>query len=276
MDSIAREGSIEERIEERSDGARRSARGPRRAFFITSALLFAAAASGTIRWATSMSNMGGMPMPGGWSMSMVWMRMPDQNWPGVAAAFLGMWTVMMIAMMLPSLVPALWRYIATAGSSDRLAALIGAGYFSVWVALGVAVFVLGIVLAALEMREPELARAVPIMAGAIVLAAGLLQFTLWKAHHLALCREVPCRGRALPSKAIHAWRCGLRLGLHCCLCSVGSTAVLLVVGMMDLRAMAAVTAAITLERLAPAGQRVVWAIGAVAVGAGSLLIISAA
>jgi predicted metal-binding membrane protein len=45
---------------------------------------------------------------------------------------------------------------------------------------------------------------------------------------------------------------------------------------MDLRAMAAVTAAITIERLAPAGERVARAIGAVVVGAGLLLIVRAA
>ena len=57
-----------------------------------------------------MSAMGEMPMPGGWTMSMAWMRMPGQTWPGAAASFLGMWVVMMVAMMLPSLVPMLWRY----------------------------------------------------------------------------------------------------------------------------------------------------------------------
>ena len=41
---------------------------------------------------------------------------------------------------------------------------------------------------------------------------------------------------------------------------------------MDLRAMAAVTAAITVERLAPAAERVARATEAVAVGAGLLLI----
>ena len=49
-------------------------------------------------------------MPGGWTMSMAWMRMPGQAWPAAAAMFLGMWIVMMVAMMLPYLVPALWRY----------------------------------------------------------------------------------------------------------------------------------------------------------------------
>jgi hypothetical protein len=45
---------------------------------------------------------------------------------------------------------------------------------------------------------------------------------------------------------------------------------------MDLRVMTAVTAAITLERLAPAGEHIARAIGAVVVGAGMLLIARAA
>ena len=49
-------------------------------------------------------------MPGGWTMSMTWMRMPGQTWLDAAAVFVGMWVVMMVAMMLPSLAPLLWRY----------------------------------------------------------------------------------------------------------------------------------------------------------------------
>jgi hypothetical protein len=45
---------------------------------------------------------------------------------------------------------------------------------------------------------------------------------------------------------------------------------------MDLRAMAVVSAAIAVERLAPAGEQVARAIGAVVVGAGLLLIARAA
>src|SRR5438105_3955422 len=66
-------------------------RSPEAAFLGVSALLFAASAAGTIAWCASMSAMGEMPMPGGWTMSMAWMRMPDQSWPGAAASFLGMW-----------------------------------------------------------------------------------------------------------------------------------------------------------------------------------------
>jgi len=254
-----------------------SERASHQAFFGVSALLFAVSAAVTIAWCGSMAAMGGMPMPGGWTMSMAWMQMPGQTWPGAAASFLGMWFVMMVAMMLPSLIPALRRYRQAAGRTGEtrlgwLTALVGVGYFFVWTVLGMAVFLLGVALATVEMQRPSLARAVPIAAGVVVLIAGALQFTRWKAHHLACCRESPGRGRTLSADAGTAWRHGLRLGLHCSYCSAGLTAILLVIGLMDLRAMAAVTAAMTAERLAPAGQRVARAIGAVVVGAGLFLI----
>jgi predicted metal-binding membrane protein len=53
-------------------------------------------------------------------------------------------------------------------------------------------------------------------------------------------------------------------------------AALLVVGVMDLRTMAIVTAAITIERLSPAGDRVARATGFIAIGGGLLLIARAA
>jgi predicted metal-binding membrane protein len=228
-----------------------------------------------------MSALGGIPMPGGWTMSMVWMRMPGQTWPGAAASFLGMWVVMMVAMMLPSLLPMLRRYRATVGSAvpsqlGRLTALVGVGYFFVWTLFGMAAFPLGVALAALEMRQPPLARAVPFAVGAVVLLAGLLQLTAWKARQLACCREAPGYGRTLPVDAGTAWRHGLRLGAHCSRCCAGMMAILLCIGVMDLRAMVVVAAAITVERLAPAGERVARGTGAVFVGAGLLLVARAA
>src|SRR5437870_6020757 len=71
------------------------------------------------------------------------MPMPAQTWPGAAASFLGMWVVMMVAMMLPSLVPMLWRYRQAVGRTGetrlgRLTALVGVGYFFVWTVFGMA------------------------------------------------------------------------------------------------------------------------------------------
>ena len=81
-----------------------------RAFLCASALIFLISSTVTIIWSGSMSAMGEMPMPGGWGMSMTWMRMPEQTWLGIGASALGMWLVMMLAMMLPCLVPMLLRY----------------------------------------------------------------------------------------------------------------------------------------------------------------------
>jgi predicted metal-binding membrane protein len=224
----------------------------------------------------AMNAMGAMPMPGGGTMSTPWMPTPGQTWAGAAASFLGMWTVMMVAMMLPSLVPMLRRYrqaVAGAGEARRvlLIALVGLGYFAVWTAVGMVAYPLGAALTAIGMQWPPLAHLAPIAVAVVVLVAGALQFTAWKARHLACCRETPGRGRTLPADSATAWRQGLRLGLHCIRCCAGPMAILLVVGIMDLRAMVAVAAALTAERLAPAGERVARGIGVVAVGAGLLL-----
>jgi predicted metal-binding membrane protein len=224
-----------------------------------------------------MAAMGGMKMPGGWTMSMTWMRMPGQSWSAAAAAFIGMWTVMMVAMMLPSLTPMLMRYrdaLGSAGEShaSRLAALVGVAYFAVWTLFGVAAYMVGSMLAVLEMRWPALVRAVPLAAGVVVVIAGALQFSRWKARYLACCRDLPMHGRVLLPSATAAWRRGLRFGLHCIHCCVGLTTVLLIIGVMDLRAMVWVMAAITAERLAPNGERVAKIIGVAVVMSGLFMI----
>jgi len=257
-----------------------SQQASQRTFFGISALLFASSTAVTIVWCGSMSAMGEMPMPGGWSMSMTWMLMPGQTWLDTAASFLGMWVVMMVAMMLPSSAPMLWRYRRAVGwvSEVRLAwltALVGIGYFFVWTLLGMFAFPLGMALATIEMQSPALSRAVPIAVSLVILIGGALQFTKWKAQQLAYCRESPGRC-TLPADAGTAWRHGLRLGLHCSYCCAGLTAIFLVLGVMDLRAMAVVTAAITIERLTPVGEHVARAIGLIAVGTGLFLITRAA
>lgn len=257
-----------------------SERASQGTFLGVSALLFAISAVVTIVWCGSMAAMD-MPMPGGWKMSMAWMRMPGQTWPGAATMFLGMWVVMMVAMMLPSLLPMLWRYRRAVGSTSKgrlgmLTTLVGAGYFFVWTLFGMAVFPLGVALAAAEMQLPTLARIVPMLVGVSVLIAGALQFTSWKARHLACCREPLAQDLTSPADVRTAWRHGVYLGFHCSYCCANLTAVLLVIGVMDLRAMALVMAAITMERIAPAGERVARAIGVAVVGIGLFLIVRAA
>jgi predicted metal-binding membrane protein len=229
-----------------------------------------------------MAGMAGMAMAGGEPMSMMWTRIPGQTWPGAAASFLGMWTAMMVAMMLPSLVPMLWRYhgsVGRAGVAARrggwLTAVVGAGYLVVWIVLGAAVFPFGVALSAATMRHPTLARMLPFVAAAVVTMAGALQFTAWKSRRLSCRNALVGRGGAARADAGTAWRHGMHLGVDCAQCCVGLMAIPLAVGIMDLSVMAAVAAAITAERLAPAGVQVARAIGVVGIGAGMLLMVRA-
>jgi predicted metal-binding membrane protein len=237
-----------------------------RLWIAMAALLFCAVTTLTIATCASMASKGGLPMPGGWTMSMAWARMCGQTWSGAAAAFVGMWTVMTMAMMLPVLLPVLWRW------QSPFAALAGVGYFAVWIAAGVALYLAGAGLAVLLLRSPLLARAVPLAGGAVVLMAGRFQLSGAKARYLACCRTASTRDIAAKAGVRAALGQGVRLGLHCCGCCEGFTAALLAVGIMDLRAMALASAAIAAERFAHNGERVARIAGWVTVAFGLVLI----
>jgi predicted metal-binding membrane protein len=187
-----------------------------------------------------------MAMPGGWTMSMMWMRMPDQTWSGAALMFIAMWSVMMVAMMLPVVAPALWRAPLPLRARLQLAG----AYFAAWILAGVAAYPLGALLAVAAMREPALSRAVPAIAAVIAVLAAALQLSAWKRRQLACCRHPIAASRGGP------WRQGWRLGLACLRCCAPLTAVLFVAGVMQPAAMAAATLAIAAERLLPAGVRI--------------------
>jgi predicted metal-binding membrane protein len=251
-----------------------------RAFYSVSAMTFMLGAALTVAWCGSMSGMPGMEMPGGWRMSMAWMRMPGQTWPGAAATFIGMWSVMMMTMMMPVLVPMLVRFrlaveSRTAAQRDRLTVVVAAGYFTVWTLLGVVVYPFGVALAWSEMVSPALARIVPLAVGAVVLAAGVVQLLRWKLRLLSCCARASELAEGLPANARAAWRHGLQLGVRCVGCCASLTAILLVLGVMDPWLMLLVTAGICLERLAPNPERVARGIGVVVVAAGILLVVQA-
>lgn len=235
-------------------------------FIGVSAALFFGSAALTIAWCRPMSALDGMPMCS--------IRAPSASRLHGAATFLAMWLTMMVPMMLPSLLPMLLRYrqavAATASRLDGLTALVAFGYFSVWALFGVFAFAGSLALSQMELRGYVM----PVLSGSAMSFAGALQFTAWKARHLACCRGTPCC--ALPDQPDAAWRHGARLGIHCVHCCAGLTAVLVIIDMMDLRAMALVTIAISLERLAPSGLRAERFVGIVLIAAGVCLIARAA
>jgi predicted metal-binding membrane protein len=187
-----------------------------------------------------------------------------------------MWTLMMIAMMLPALTPMLARYreALRQESAARRAALtlhVAAGYFTIWTLLGLGLFPIGQWMAETIADMPHLARPLSVSAALVVLAAGALQFTAWKARQIACCRHSLDCGCVAPTGHA-AWRHGLRIGLRCVSCCSGLTAVLLAVGVMDVLAMAWVTLAISAERLIP-DARVTRAVGVALLSTGAAMLL---
>ncbi len=249
-----------------------AARRSERSFLLVTAALFCLSVAVTVAWCGAMSTMHRMPMPGGWTMTMAWMCMPGQSATGAAAAFLAMWSVMMVAMMLPVLAPALLRYRRAFAPGDarreRSTVAVALAYFSVWAFTGAIVYPLGVVLNAAAMHSAALSRAIPPIMGVTLVLAGALQFTGWKRRLLECCRtaSAPCPTGAVTARA--AWRYGLRLGWQCVQCCAGLTALLFVLGVMDPFAMALVTGLVAVERLAPGGRRAAHIIGVLLVVAG--------
>jgi predicted metal-binding membrane protein len=193
------------------------------------------------------------------------------------AGYLGMWMATMVPMMLPSLVPMLWRYRRSVGDVgamrlNGLTAVVGAGYYAVWAVAGAAAWAASAGIMAAEMRWGNSARWVPMGAGAVLLAVAVLQFTSWKMRQLALCRAGPGCASAPARGAPGALWHGIAAGMRCGLCCGNLMLALLVVGMMQPVAMAAAAIAISAERLAPVPVRVARVAGAVLAVAGVLTI----
>jgi predicted metal-binding membrane protein len=217
---------------------------------------------------------GGMKMPGGWTMSMMWMPMAGQSTLAAAAMFIAMWTAMMVVMMLPSAMPMMLifrRVICARGETQaslRSGVMIG-GYFLVWSAFGAVTFAVGLLIARLEMSSDALSRAVPMIAGVCLIASGIYQWTRWKASCLKHCQD-PI---SLVAGHLHrGWRGCFTLGLHhgmaCAQCCWSLMLIQIVLGMMNLTVMAAITFVIAVEKLLPLGAIVPKIVGAIAILAG--------
>ncbi len=239
---------------------------------------FIASVAATCYFCLSMS--GGMDMPGGWTMSMVWMRMAGETWLGSGAMFLAMWLAMMVAMMLPSALPMLLRFYrswaakGTAGAGIRTL-LVACGYFAVWLAVGLIIYIAGVLWAAATMQSRTLSHATPALAGLAFILAGALQFSRWTRAGLGRCRDpLACGVLSEGRGPLMAWKDGMRQGMHCAVCCAGPMLTLLVAGAMNPLAMIGVAAIIALEKLASRPQPIVVGAGAIALFAGAGMVIS--
>jgi predicted metal-binding membrane protein len=241
--------------------------------YAVSSVAFTGAAA--ITWYSCRTMAGGMPMPGGWTMSMAWMPMGSYLESGLM--FAGMWVAMMVAMMLPSTMPMLLLYSRAARFRGErhigmLGTVMAGGYFAVWTVFGMLAYAAGIGIALLAMKSEAFSRAVPIASGAALIAAGVYQLSPWKAACLKHCRD------PLSVVAAHmqsGWRGALRLGIHhggfCTACCWALMLIQLALGIMDVLAMIAVALVIALEKLLPRGLAVARVTGVLAVAGGFVL-----
>jgi len=240
-------------------------------------VIFVADAWFTVYQAGAMS--GGMPMPGGWTMSMMWMAMPGQSKWGAAWMFLIMWQAMMIAMMLPSAWPmlAMYRRVAISSSMSHpglATVVVASAYFGVWLAFGIAAFSIGFAISSASMRSLEVSRLVPAAGGVALILSGVYQLTPLKQTCLRHCRSAM-------SYLVQGWRPGwmgaVRLGVlhgsHCALCCWALMVIQMVLGAMNLVVMIVVAALIGFEKLWKHGPLLARVAGAAAVVAGIWLLI---
>src|SRR5215468_5715959 len=233
-----------------------------RAEFIAACVLaFVASVSATIYFCRSVCCE--MEMPGGWRMSMMWMRMPGQSWAASVASFQLMWLAMMVAMMLPSALPTFLKQKRAAASLPVMAT----GYFAVWVAAGVGIYALGVAFAATAMRWEVLGRAVPFLSGAALIAAGAFQFTRWKMTGLLRCRSPFGCASVCPERETD-FQLGCKQGAACCVCCAGPTMILVMLGMMNPLVILGVTVVIAAEKLLPRPESVARLVGIAAIVAG--------
>ncbi len=164
-----------------------------------------------------------------------------------------MWTLMMAAMMLPSVAPVVSLYLRTLRARSnswaralRSASLV-AGYLGAWVSFGILAFAAALAGGGLAADAPHIAPWV----GAVVLAgAGVYQLTPLKDRCLSHCRSP--LGFLVHfgsySGRLRDLRVGLYHGGYCVGCCWGLMVVLITVGVMNLGWMAGLAAVVFLEK----------------------------
>ena len=179
--------------------------------------------------------------------------------------FVPVWTLMMAAMMLPSVTPTATLYARTipgSGAAGRRAARIAGlvvGYLAVWAAAGLPAFGLAWLAGWLTGRHPSAAH---IAAVAVFAVAGAYQLTGLKDRCLARCRSP--LGLLLHYGSYRGRLRDLRVGAHhggyCLGCCWALMVILIAVGVMNVAAMVGLAALVLIEKTwswarPPAGWR---------------------
>jgi predicted metal-binding membrane protein len=176
-------------------------------------------------------------------------------WTGLGTLgwFLGLWIVMMAAMMLPSAIPTVALYGSLAKERARLASVFFVvGYLAVWAAAGLVAFALAAAGGRVAGGVFAWDRAGRWAAGATLLVAAAYQLTPLKDACLARCRSPLAflLGSWRPGLA-GGFRLGLSSGAWCAGCCWALMASLFALGVMSIAWTALVAALVALEKLLP-------------------------
>jgi len=247
-----------------------SSSAPRTAISIWVVLLMLAAVGWavTIFEARGMRGMEAMPGMAG---------MPAASTPGWP--FLFVWAAMMVAMMFPSVGPAVTafaglsrdRHLGGRGAAPPWAFLLG--YLTIWGVFGMGAYALSFVVPEVGMMAPGLHASSPVAAGVILIIAGVYQWAPLKRLCLEHCRApLPSFRQGWREGVIGAFRVGLTHGTHCVGGCGGLMLVLFAVGLMNLGWMALLATVFFAEKVIPVGPDVGRVAGAAVVGFGVALV----
>lgn len=224
----------------------------------------------------------GMGMPATDMTGPEWMLPAGAPWStfGLAVAFL-MWCAMMVGMMLPSAAPMLLMYArvgrqaATLGRPFAATAWFIGGYLLMWTAFAAAATLAQWGLGHAALLTSAAALAGQRAGGAVLLAAGLYQWTPLKSMCLRQCQAplvfIQQHGGFRPDAA-GALQLGARHGLHCIGCCWALMGLLFVGGIMNLLWIAGLAVLVLVEKIASGRVPVARLTGSGLLGAGAWLL----
>ena len=173
--------------------------------------------------------------------------------------FVAGWTLMSVAMMLPTAWPLVSVVHTMTRGSGALLGVLASGYLGVWTLFGLAAFAADGVLHALVAATPALAARADLVPATLLLAAGLFQLSPLKYACLTACRSPVgfviqhWRGR---TRAARALRLGARHGLYCVGCCWALMLLMFAAGGVHVGWMLALAALMSVEKAARWGRRV--------------------
>ncbi|MFC0804316.1 DUF2182 domain-containing protein [Ensifer sp. P24N7] len=204
--------------------------------------------------------------------------------PVEAGVTLTMWVVMMVGMMLPSATPMILLYARVGRQSRKegkpfaATGFFAGGYLLAWVGFALAA-TLGQWLMEGTLLSPALASASRIFSGAVLIVAGLYQWTPLKDACLSQCQTpivfLQRHGgfRRDPAGAVGL---GLRHGLYCIGCCWALMTLLFVGGIMNVLWIAAIAIFVLAEKVFFPGRLLSRIAGTLLIAAGLWQLISAA